>query len=418
MARLNILLINHYAGSVHHGMEYRPYYLAREWTRRGHRVHIVAAAASHLRAQAPQLHGQAQHDECIDGIHYTWLAARPYRGNGLARVRNMADFLTRLWHQAAPLAQHVRPDAVIASSTYPLDIWPARRIARRAGARLVWEVHDLWPLSPIELGGLSRWHPFIQLLQAAENHACRRADAVVSILPNVRAHLEAHGMAPGKLHLVPNGVDPDEWRAAPVALPPDLAAALATARAAGRCIVGYAGSHGMANGLDTLLAAATLLRDRPFTFVLVGAGPDKAALVQRAARAGLARVLFFDPVSKQQIPSLLRQFSLAYLGWRRQPLYRFGIAPNKLADYMMAARPVLHAVEAANDPVAEAACGLTVPPDDPAAVAAGLQALAALPPDAQAQMGERGQAHALNTLSYPILAQRFLTAIAGDTYHG
>ena len=54
---------------------------------------------------------------------------------------------------------------------------------------LLHEVHDLWPLSPMELGGYSRWHPFIMLLQAAEDYACRHADAIVSILPKVREHL-------------------------------------------------------------------------------------------------------------------------------------------------------------------------------------------------------------------------------------
>ena len=58
---------------------------------------------------------------------------------------------------------------VIAASTYPMDIWPARRIAKRAKAKLVYEVHDLWPLSPMELGGMSRWHPFIMWVQMAED---------------------------------------------------------------------------------------------------------------------------------------------------------------------------------------------------------------------------------------------------------
>ncbi|RYE87417.1 MAG: glycosyltransferase WbuB, partial [Oxalobacteraceae bacterium] len=166
---MNILLINHYAGSVRHGMEYRPYYLAREWVRLGHRVHIVASSESHIRSQAPQLQGTGRLDETIDGIHYAWLATPPYRGNGAGRVRNMLAFVLRLRRDADMLARSVRPDVVIASSTYPLDIWPAARIAGRAGARLLFELHDLRPLSPMELGGYSRWHPFIMLLQAAED---------------------------------------------------------------------------------------------------------------------------------------------------------------------------------------------------------------------------------------------------------
>ncbi|HBI71378.1 MAG TPA: glycosyltransferase WbuB, partial [Massilia sp.] len=343
---MNILLINHYAGSVRHGMEYRPYYLAREWVRLGHRVRIVASSTSHIRAQAPEMGGRTRLDQTIDGVDYTWFATPSYQGNGAARVRNMASFVWRLLREGRALAREVQPDIVIASSTYPLDIWPARRIARLAGARLLFELHDLWPLSPMELGGYSRWHPFIMLLQAAENYACRHADAIVSILPKVREHLEAHGMAPHKLHIVPNGADPAEWLADSAALAPATDKLLATLRASNDCIVGYAGTHGIANALDTLVEAASLLRHRRVAFVLAGGGPDKQRLRLRARTLALDNMYFLDPVPKQQVPALLRRFDLAYIGWKRQPLYRFGIAPNKLIDYMMAARPVVHAVEA------------------------------------------------------------------------
>jgi glycosyltransferase involved in cell wall biosynthesis len=421
MVSIKILLINHYAGSLRHGMEYRPYYLAREWVRMGHRVRIVASAQSHIRASAPQLHGRDRLDETIDGIDYTWLATPPYSGNGGQRVRNMAAFVARLYRESRQLARSFPADVVIASSTYPLDIWPARRIARHCGARLLYEVHDLWPLSPMELGGYSKWHPFIMLLQAAENYACRHADAVVSILPKVAAHLEAHGMAPAKLHLVPNGADPAEWLegvAGAGEVRDDIDAHLAWLRTRGKFIVGYAGTHGVANALDTLLQAAARMADQRVAFVLIGGGPEKARLQCSAHQQGLANVRFFDPVRKQQVPALLRRFDLAYLGWQRQRLYRFGIAPNKLIDYMMAACPVLHAVDAGNDPVAEAACGLTVAPEDPQAVEQGILALLAMAPAERQAMGQRGKQYALDNLSYPVLGRRFMHAFAGDPHHG
>jgi glycosyltransferase involved in cell wall biosynthesis len=414
---MNILLINHYAGSVRHGMEYRPYYLAREWVRAGHRVTIVAASASHVRAQAPQMGARARMDEVIDGIDYVWLATPSYRGNGAARVRNMAGFLWRLAAAGEQLARAVRPDAVIASSTYPLDIWPAARIARRARARLLHEVHDLWPLTPMELGGYSHRHPFIMLLQAAEDFACRRADAIVSILPKVRPHLEAHGMAPHKLHIVPNGVAPAEWEGNKAPLPAGPDAMLDGLRRQGRFIVGYAGTHGVANALDTLLDAARRLRGHPVAFVLVGTGPVKPGLMRRAAEFGLDNVHFIDPVAKSQVPALLAHFDVAYIGWQRQPLYRFGISPNKLLDYMMAGCPILHAVDAGNDPVREAGCGLTIAPDDPQAIADAVLALQALDAPARTALGRRGRAHVLANHAYPVLGQRFLTALAGDHCH-
>ncbi len=409
---MNILLINHYAGSLRHGMEYRPFYLAREWVRLGHRVCIVASSQSHIRAQAPQLDGHTRLDETIDGVQYRWIATPAYRGNGAARVLNMLAFVAQLYRQGAQLAREFEADVVIASSTYPLDIWPAHRIARLSGARLLFELHDLWPLSPMELGGYPAWHPFIMLLQAAENYACRHADAIVSILPKVRDHLEAHGMAPHKLHIVPNGADPEEWLGVTAALPGLAGARLAALRRQGKFIVGYAGTHGLANALDTLIQAASLVNDPRIAFVLVGGGPEKAALHAMAEERKLTNVHFFDPVPKLQVPALLECFDVAYIGWQRQSLYRFGIAPNKLIDYMMAGCAILHSVEAGNDPVADARCGLTVAPQDPTAVARALLALFMLGPDERAALGERGRAYAMANLSYPVLGRRFLQACA------
>lgn len=407
---VNILYVNHYAGSPKYGMEYRPYYLAREWIRLGHQVRIVASAQSHVRSRQPDMQGTDKRDEIIDGIHYTWLKTPTYSGNGIGRVRNMAAFVWSLFVEGRSLAQTFKPDVVIASSTYPMDIWSAKRIAKLTRAKLVFEVHDLWPLSPMELGGMSKWHPFIMLVQAAENYAYRHADVVISMLPKVRAYMESHGMAAHKLHIVPNGIDPDEWSAEGGALAGKVADGLAKLKSEGNAIIGYAGSHGVANALDTLLDAAKLMQQEKIVFVLVGGGPEKALLQQRAQKEGLHNVLFVDPVLKEQIPALLQWFDVAYIGWHRQPIYRFGISPNKLMDYMMAARPVLHAVEAGNDPVAEAGCGLTVQPENPQAVANGIRSLFALSPEQRQAMGQGGRAFVLENHIYPVLARRFLQA--------
>lgn len=404
---MNILYINHYAGTPALGMEYRPYHLAREWVRLGHRVQMLAADFSHVRARQP-----AAGDETIDGIAWRWYRTPAYQGNGLGRVRNIAAFLGAVWRDTARLVREFRPDAVIASSTYPMDFWVARRIARRCGARLVHEVHDLWPLSPIELSGMSPRHPFALLCQAAEDAACRDADLVVSVLPRVHEHLRSHGLDLRRLRIVPNGVDPQAWDGPPEPLRADVAAVLADSGAAGRTLVGYAGSMGQPNALDTLLDAAALLRDEAVQIVLVGDGHERQRLAGRIAAERLSGVSLLAPIPKAQVPAFLGALDIAYLGWRRQPLYRFGIAPNKLMDYMMAGCAVLHAVEAGNDPVAEAGCGLTVAPEDAGAVARGLLELAALPAAQRRALGARGRAHVLEHHTYPALAQQFVEALA------
>mgnify|MGYP002661291890 FL=1 len=405
--RLNILLINHYAGTPSLGMEYRPYYLAREWVRAGHRVTGVAANVSHVRT-----HQSQAGEEEVDGITYRWLPTPGYQGNGLGRVRNIWHFLRQVWQRAPALVTDCQPDMVIASSTYPMDIWVARRIARLAGAKLVYEVHDLWPLSPIELSGMSPNHPFIVLCQAAENYAYRHSDVVISMACKADSYMAEHGLDLRKFHHIPNGISPEDWDDQPALTATRLSAHLQSIKTEGKTVVGYAGSHGLPNALDFFLDAAALLQDMPLAFVLVGDGHEKQRLEQRVKVEGLRNVAFFDPVPKAQIPSLLQQFDIAYIGWQRVPLYRFGIAPNKLMDYMMARCAVLHSVEAGNDPVAEANCGLTVAPESAVAIADGLRRLTSVGPTARHSMGVRGRAHVLSHHTYPVLAQRFLQAIS------
>lgn len=409
---MNILLINHYAGSIRHGMEFRPYYLGHEWTALGHNVTIVAATYSHLRNKAPDdTKGYAE--EFIDGVRYVWLKTPAYRGNGVRRVMNMFAFVGQLFRYRKRIIRDFPPDAVIASSTYPLDIYPAHRIAKACKAKLVFELHDIWPLTPIEIGGMSRLNPFIVALQLAENFACRKSDRIVSILPLAAAHLCEHGMAKEKFVHIPNGVVLDDWQPkGEVAIDGDDVATIKSWHDQGYFVIGYAGAHGAANALNSLIDAAALLRDEPVAFVLIGDGPEKERLRQECERRSLSRVLFVSRVEKAKIPILLELMDSLYIGLTRCPLFRFGVSPNKLMDYMMAARPIIHAISAGNDLVAEAQCGVSCPAEDPAAIADAIVRLAELPKSERDAMGERGKSFVIQNHDYRILAQRFLAALA------
>jgi glycosyltransferase involved in cell wall biosynthesis len=404
---MKILYLNHYAGSPKHGMEFRPYYLAREWVRAGHEVNIVAADYSHLRQQHPQMNGKYS-DELIDGIRYTWCQTPRYEGNGLGRVRNIFSFLAKVMGLSGRFLRDWKPDVVIASSTYPLDTVPAAWIASKTGAKLLYEVHDLWPLTPVEVGGMSKKHPFIRLLQWAEDFGYKKADTVVSMLPCAKSYMVEHGMAPQKFVYIGNGVDVAEWQGSTATLPEGHQQKLAELKAQNRFLVGYAGGHGLANALDYLLDAAEELKHDPVAFVLVGDGPDKEALEQTAQERKLANVHFLPSIPKRAVPAFLAEMDALFIGWRKLPIYRFGINPNKLFDYLMAGKPVLHSVEAGNDLVKEAGAGVSVGAEDGLAIADAVRALMALSPEARAQMGQRGRAAVLERHDYRVLAQRFV----------
>lgn len=409
---MNILLINHYAGSTRHGMEFRPFYMAREWVRAGHKVQIVAASYSHIRANQPKLAG-AVLDEYIEGIAYRWYATPRYQGNGVGRVKNMLSFMWALWRDAHRLAHEFRPDVVIASSTYPMDIWPARRISKLAKAKLLFEVHDLWPLSPMELGGMSKWHPFILWVQMAEDYAYRNSDMIISMLPKAFEYMRSRGMAEHKYAHIPNGIDEEEW-AQPAPLPPEVQSHFDTLRSSGLPVVGYAGTHGLANALDVLLDAAVQLKGKA-QIILVGTGPERDRLLARVAQEGLTNVTMLPSIPKKCIPSFLAALDIAYIGLLPEKLYRFGISPNKLMDYMMAGKPIILGGTPGNDLVAEAGCGITVGPGDATALAQAVLRLVSLSTDEQTMMGLAGREYILRHQTYRTLAKGFLAAVTAKT---
>ena len=402
---MNILLINHYAGSPSLGMEFRPYYMAREWLKMGHQTRIIGASFSHLRKQQP-----TQKQEIIDGISYSWIKTNTYHGNGIGRIRSMFAFIGKLLLEYKKLLRDFVPDVVIASSTYPLDNYVAYKIARHYKAKMVYEIHDLWPLSPMELGGYSPRHPFIRVMQRAEDFAYRHCDGVVCMLPKAAEHCIEHGLPADKFHYVPNGIVLEDWEH-PEPLPSEHKQLIDRLKETRRFLVGFAGAHGIANSLYAAIEAASTLRDKNIDFILVGTGQEKENLMRFVRERGITNVHFLSPVSKFAIPSFLREMDALYIGLQKQSLFRFGISPNKLFDYMMAEKPVIQAIDAGNNVVREADCGMDVEPDNVAEIAGAMEKLSRLSSEELQRMGSNGKKFVLENHTYSVLGKRFIDCL-------
>lgn len=400
---MNILLLNHYAGSPAYGMEFRPYYLAKEWIKAGHKVLIVGGSFSHLRKTQP-----VSGFETIDGVDYLWLKTNTYKVNGVLRFCSMFIFVWQLYRRRK-LFRKFKPDAVIASSTYPLDIYPAHRIAKDNHAKLVFEIHDLWPLSPMELGGMSKYHPFIVIMQWAENYAYKHCDKCMSLLSCVHKHVKKHGLDLEKLVLIPNGVALEDWES-PEELNPLHVEILQKIKEQNKTIVGYAGGHSTSTALNYLIDAASL-SDPSVFFVLVGNGQEKENLKKQAKKKGVENILFLDPVPKRQIPNLLKMLDILYIGGNPSPLYRFGISPNKLFDYMMSKKPIILSLSAGNDLVQMANCGLTVTPENPRLIVDAIVEMQQMGKDKRDLLGMNGYLYVTKRHTYNVLSSTFLNAL-------
>ncbi len=398
---MNIWLVNHYAILPQQAGGTRHYTLARELVERGHQVTIVASSFDHTTRQ--ELHipdGTPSRLEVVDGVRFLWLRTPPYEGNSAQRLWNTMVFARNvLGLRAEDLGG--RPDVVLGSSPHLFAAWAAERLARRHRVPFVLEVRDLWPQSLVDLGSFSEGHPFIRWLEYIERGLYRRARHIITLLPGAKEHIVQKGGLPDRITWIPNGADADSL---PPPGPPTLKDSFELM---------YAGTHGLANGLQVVLDAADRLRTSPLRFRLVGDGPDKPRLMAMAEKKGLANVVFEPPVSKNQIPGLLREADAFLMVLRDSPVFRWGVSPNKLFDYMAAARPVIFSVNTPLNPVAAARAGITIPAEDADALAEAALELSTMSPEERWQMGLRGRKYVEENHNLNLLANKLELVLGG-----
>ena len=390
-------------------MVYGHYYLAREWVRMGHSVTIVAASWVHMRHRQPEFSGRLT-EQWIDGIRYIWLKVPDYAAGGrFGRVMNLMSFAAQVWALPLPLN---KPDLVICSSHCPFAIHGSERIARRTGARLVFEVRDLWPLTLLELGGASRRNPLIQAMQWSEDFAYRYADRVVSVLSASLDYMVSRGMAPEKFAYIPNGADAEGVINASSNEPTPLTVSqrqIQFIRKRGSFVVGFCGRLTTANPLGPLLKSLAQPNMDGIHVVLVGGGHLLEELQTLTLSLGVNdRVTFIGVVEKSEVAAVLFQMDVLYLGLSNSPLYRFGVSPTKLNDYLLAAKPVLYAAKTPDDIIMQSGCGITCEPEDVVAIAEAIRRFRAMSAAERTKMGRRGHDWLLSNRAYPNLAQEFL----------
>lgn len=404
---MNILLMDHYAGSPKMGMEFRPYYMAREWVKLGHNVRIVGGDFSHLRIKNPRIKKDFT-TQTIDGIKYTWLKTGEYEGNGVKRAETMLRYVGKLYINAERIARAWKPDVVIASSTYPLETYAAQKIAKCAGAKYVHEVHDMWPATLYEIGGMSKKHPFVVMMQMAEDSAYRNCDDLVALLPYSKKYMVSHGLMPYKFNNIQNGVLEEEW-AEKQPLPKQHTELFD--KLSGKFIVMYMGGHALSNALDILLDSAAGESDPDIAFVLVGDGVEKQRLIKRKQNEKLDNVYFLPPVPKTMVPSLVERADCSYMGALDSPLYRFGLCLNKMYDCMMAGKPIVCAINAPKTLVEQYNCGYMADPSDVETINEAIGRIKSMSVQQRAAMGENGRRAVLENFTYKKLARRFLDVL-------
>ena len=401
MVTMRIIIVTHYFPPETGAPQARLSGLAATWAADGDGVTVLTGMPNHPTGVVPpEYRGAIRRREHRDGYRVlrSWLYATPNEGVVRKTVCHLSFMITSVllgWRASGPA------DVVVVSSPTFFAIGAGWLLARLKRARLVVEVRDLWPAIFTELGVLTS-RPVIRVLERLEMAAYAAADTVIVVSDGFRADLIRRGVPASKVHTIRNGVCLAEFGPG-AGSDAQLRARLGAD--SGDCMVLYAGTHGISQGLNSVAEAAALLTGEAIRFAFVGEGADKFRLQHRVTELGLHNVTLLPGVSHGEIPALLAAADVCLVPLRDVPLFSSFI-PSKMFEYLAAGRAVVGAVAGEAAQILREAGALVVPPADSDALADAIRTLAADPQRREA-MGWQGRCYVEKYFDRDALARQY-----------
>ena len=357
--------------------------MSRELMDAGHSVEVVTSLPNYPAGRIfPEYRGMLRKNEVYEGISVRRIWSYASQGVGMGRMWNYLSFLVGA---ALVMCGCKRPDYIFVEvPPLPLAI-SAILAARLWRVPVIVNVSDLWPDSAIEMGIIGKGVAARALL-ALERWTYAHADYVCAVTRGIMDSLESQKQVPAsKLLFLPNGVDTAVFgpRVPEAGLRDRL-------KLYQKNLIVYAGTHSLANGLESILDAAAELSAEPeYHFVLVGSGSAKQSLMERAHALRLDNVSFFDPVPQAEVSALYSIALCGVVSLRDIPIFR-SARPAKTLAVMACGKPVLWVCNSHGSIVSEADAGIVVDPADIRGIANAIRALGSNPGLA-AYLGQNGR---------------------------
>ena len=402
---MRILFFSHYFPPEGNAPAARTYAHCRYWTAAGHDVTVITAAPNHPQgAVYPGYRNRLRQLERMDGIRVVRVGTYLAANKGLwKRSASWFSYLVSatFWSLFEP-----RPDVVIATSPHPFCGWAGVLASRWRRRPLLLEVRDLWPEAVAAVGAL-RSRLALKLVDWMVRGAYRAAAHIVTVGEGYRIALTGRGVDPGRISVIMNGVDGELFH--PRQPDPALAARLGLGE---RFVVAYCGTIGMAHGLEVVLRAGAVLKERrrrDILFLLIGDGARLDPLRAAAAEAAIDNVIFTGQLDRREVPEVLACAHACLVHMRAAETFE-SVLPSKIFDGAALGLPYIAGVgEFARGFVEEAGCALCVEPGDPEGLADAAARLA----DDEAlrrRLGDAGRAFVAR-FDRRRLAERYLRII-------
>lgn len=387
----------------------RGFRILAELAKQGYRAVMVTSDANHVVAGVAVDHEEPYPVREIEGV--TVVTVRTFKSRRARSWRRVVSWLDFEWRLSRmPMEDLPRPDAVIVSSLSLLTIFNGFALRRRVGARLVFEVRDIWPLTLTEEGGFSRWNPVVMALGVVERWGYRTSDAIVGTMPNLRQHVAEVTGKDLEVVCIPMGVT-EQHLSPGEPLPDSYIAELGQ----GRFQITYAGTIGATNALQTLMECARLAHEAQESglhFVVAGDGDLRESFMREYGH--LPNLTFLAKVPKAQVPTLLASSDLLYLSVHPSKVWNYGQSLNKLIDYMASGKPIVASYSGFPSMINEASCGSFAPAGDAEAALREIRRYREMSVEERTEVGARGRTWLMQHRRYSTLANQYSAVLYGD----
>lgn len=365
---------------------YKGLALARQLVHLGHEVEVLTGFPNYPGGKVyPGYVVRPWSRETTDGVSVIRVALYPsHDDSAIKRVANYASFAFSSSVLGACLAR--RPDVVYAYHPPGTVGLSASCLAFAKRAPLVYDIQDMWPDS-LAATGMFDSGIGLKAVGALMSRVYKRATKLVVLSPGFRRLLVERGVPDEKIRVIYNW-SPDEQDDSPVSAPSRDAE-----RSSRAFTVVFAGNMGRAQGLEAVLEAADILRERApeVRIVFVGTGVCKDELEKEARALGLTNTEFRDPVPREQIGGVLNSADALLVHLKDDPLFAVTI-PSKTQSYLMAGRPIVMGVRGdAAALVTQAGAGVACQPEDPNSIAQAIMSISSMDPGERSAMGAAGR---------------------------
>ncbi len=405
MTSKSLLILTQYYPPEVGAPQNRLHELAVRLKAKGMHVEVLTAMPNYPKMEILEAYRNGKiREETIDGIpvHRSKIFVSKSKGI-IARLLNYFSFVWTSYRRGRKLGNF---DYLMVESP-PLFLgYSAMKLSRKLNAKLIFNVSDLWPESAEKMGVVTNRF-FLRLAYRLEAKCYHRASLVtgqtMGIVDNIKSRF------PGtKVHWLPNGVDltfydPDKIESRGFRSRNNIAP--------DAVVFFYGGILGHAQGLQIILEVASEFKNSNAVFILQGAGPEKEDLLEMKSRYELEHVLFLPPVSKDQMPSILKEVDVALVPLRKLDIFQ-GAIPSKIFEALAMEKALLLGVdgEARSHFIEKAQAGLFFEPENVQDLKIRIKGMLENSDEIQ-EMGKRGRIYVGEHFNRDLIAEEFMRVL-------